>query len=210
MEPRGAGRRGRETRHVRADIERWDRRYAERDVHAEAEPDPWLAGLAPRLDPPRPGALALDVACGAGANAVLLAGRGYDVIGLDASVAGLRLAQAAALRAGARLRLAALDLDRWRPPPARFSVVIAFRFLHRALFPRLAESLEPGGILVCRTFNLGRLRGVPGFNPDYLVAPGELGELFDGLDIIEIDDGDGDCDTSRLLARMPADGPRPR
>ncbi len=189
---------------ARADIERWDRKYGAGDVHSTAEPDPWLAEIAPRLGPGRPGALAVDVACGAGANAVFLARHGFDVIGLDGSLTGLRRARAAASRAGTRLALAALDLDTWSPPPGRFALVTIFRFLDRALFPRLAGALEPGGLLACRTFNLGRLAGVPGFNPEFLLAPGELRTLFAGLEVLEIDDGESDEDTSRLLARRPS------
>ncbi len=191
---------------ARADIERWDRKYAAGDVHSSAEPDAWLAEIAPRLGPARPRALAVDVACGAGANAIFLARRGFDVIGLDGSLTGLRRARAGARRAGTELGLAALDLDAWAPPAGRFALITVFRFLNRALYRRLAGALEPGGLIACRTFNLGRLAGVPGFNPHYLLAPGELAALFAGLEVLEIEDGEGDDDTSRLLARRPGGG----
>jgi SAM-dependent methyltransferase len=184
---------------MQSDIERWERKYAERGPHAGAEPDPWLVDIAPRLTR----GLALDVACGAGANAAFLAGCGFDVIGLDGSLEGLRLARVEARRHGVRVHFAAVDLEHWRPSPERFALVTVFRYLNRALLPALVASLAPGGTFVCKTFNRGRLRRVPGFNPDYLLDPGELAGLVRGLEIVQLDDDERVADASRVLARKP-------
>ena len=67
------------------------RRYAER-THASALLEQWLARL--------PRGRALDVACGAGRNALRLAAAGFTVDALDISAAALERAATAAVDAG--------------------------------------------------------------------------------------------------------------
>ncbi len=61
----------------------WNQRY--RDGHGGGEVDPALEldGIVERFGATR--GLVLDVGCGAGADAVYLANRGFDVIGVDVS-----------------------------------------------------------------------------------------------------------------------------
>jgi len=62
--------------------ERWNRRWAgEERVHAGTAPSRFLVAEVANL---RPGA-ALDLACGAGRNAVWLAEQGWRVTGVDFS-----------------------------------------------------------------------------------------------------------------------------
>ena len=67
----------------------WDERYARGD-HPGPDPDPFLARMATYIDEflPHRGR-ALDLAGGAGRNAVYLAGLGFEVTLVDVSRAGL-------------------------------------------------------------------------------------------------------------------------
>ena len=88
----------------------WDERFQSGD-HASADPDPFLlqlndyAVLFPQTR------RALDVACGAGRNAVWLAEKGWSVTACDISVEGLRRAKALADERNVRLDLFCQDLE---------------------------------------------------------------------------------------------------
>lgn len=95
-----------------------------------------------------PGARVLDVGCGAGRHALLLAARGYEVDGLDLS-ADL-LASIHARQPGA-MRTHCADIA--QPPKeleGRFEAVLGFFMLHHLLDPQAAFAgvagvLRPGG-----------------------------------------------------------------
>ena len=63
------------------DRARWNLRHADRPV--DFSPADSLVALAERPRPIRPGARALDLACGSGRNALFLAQLGYDVLSVD-------------------------------------------------------------------------------------------------------------------------------
>jgi rhodanese-related sulfurtransferase len=155
-------------------------------------PSPWLlsnALLAP------PGARTLDVACGRGRHALLLASAGSSVRALDrdpSCVARLR-----AIARGLRLPLDAELVDLERSEPAlgedEWELVLVFDQLVRPLFPRLVRALRPGGILICE----GLLRehalrhGLPS-RREQLLEPGELPALVAPLEIVRQREGEAE------------------
>lgn len=78
----------------------WDDRYADADAVWSGAPNGALVDEAASLAQGR----VLDVGCGEGADAVWLAGRGWDVTALDVSSVALRRAQQAAQAAGVAVR----------------------------------------------------------------------------------------------------------
>jgi tellurite methyltransferase len=186
----------------RADRERWNRKYAAGNPHPDFAPDPILTQYAQLLDG---NGWALDVACGVGHNALYLARRGYDVLAVDGSLAGLQYGRAAAHAVSRPVHFVAADLDHFAPPPERFSLVLVVRFLSRPLLPRLKEALVPGGLMIYQTFNLNWRRANPAFNPDYLLAPGELAEAFGDFEVIATNDAmDIADDLTYWIGRRPA------
>jgi SAM-dependent methyltransferase len=100
--------------------------------------------------PPR----ALDLACGAGREAVYLALAGYEVDAVDVLPDALARAQDLARRCGVRLGTIQQDLKRLPALPAeRYDIVIVFRFLHRPLLPAIGRSVAPGGFIVYEAFH---------------------------------------------------------
>jgi SAM-dependent methyltransferase len=128
------------------------------------------------------------VACGVGHNALHLARCGFEVVAVDGSLAGLRHCRAQLRATPLPVHLVAADLDRFVPPPERFALVLVVRFLSRPLVPLLKRALVPGGLLIYQTFNRHRLLMNPGFNPDYLLEPGELATLFADFESIASND----------------------
>lgn len=146
----------------------------------------------------------LDVACGAGGNAIFAAQRGCSVVGVDASLEGLRIAARRAKAAGLSLSLVNVDLQSWRPPPARFDLVMVFRYLNRDLFPSLQSTIRPSGVLIYKTFNRNFLGQKPDMNPEYLLEPGELKRCFANFDEIATNDGAANREVSSWwIGRKP-------
>lgn len=165
---------------MKADIERWNEKFADREPADAPSPDPWLVAT-PHLPP---GGRALDLAAGSGHNAVWLAEQGFDVTAIDGSINGLSLAKRLARRRGVNLCAAVYDLEHFELA-GRFDLVIVMQYLNRPLFARLPGWLARDGILAVKTFNRDFLEKRPGFNPEYVLADGELPRLFGGLEIIE-------------------------
>ncbi|KAA3627412.1 MAG: class I SAM-dependent methyltransferase [Proteobacteria bacterium] len=165
---------------MKSDIDRWNRKFAGREVGDEPTPDPLLT-RCPYLPP---GGRALDVASGSGNNAVWLAQHGFDVTAIDGSVEGMRLAMALAARRGVRIRPIVADLDRVTLAGV-FDLVIVMHYLNRPLYRSLHDRLAPGGVLIAKTFNRDFLESRPGFNEDFVLATGELCELFGDLEVLD-------------------------
>jgi tellurite methyltransferase len=154
---------------------------------------------------------ALDVACGAGRDAVFLAQHGFDVEGCDHDPAALERVQALARRHGVTVRTERRDLE-WRglaPLARRFDLVVCFRFLHRPLFPWMEDAVAPGGWLVYETFRTGQERFGRPFRPHFLLGPGELAGAFPALETVHYEEREpeGGPVTARLLARRPEEAP---
>ncbi len=192
--------------HVRgeSDRQRWDRKYAAGEGPAHFKAKPFLTRHHQLLV----GGRALDVACGFGGNALYLASLGYLVDAVDASGFALGKARGEATRRGLPINFVQADLSRWRVPPARYDLIVVFFYLNRALMPALVAGLRPGGLLFQANRNRRFLAVRPGFDPDYLLQPGELGRLarVAGLEVVYDTDGVPDDETgedhdSRLIAQ---------
>ena len=164
---------------------RWDERYT-----TAREPGP-PAGLLLDWLEHLPRGRALDIACGAGANTLLLAERGVgQVFGVDISPVALKIAARAARRRRLSVHLLAADVTVFPLPFARFDTICVFRFLERSLAPRLVAALRPGGVLIYETFTLDQLAF--GYGPrsaSWLLRPGELPGLFAKLSVLHYAEG---------------------
>ena len=88
-----------------------------------------------------------------------------------------------------------------------FSAVVCFRYLHRPLFPFLMQAVEPGGMIVYETFTTGNRQFGRPSNPDFLLRPGELRELFQNWQILHSYEGiqhGPDRAIAQIAARKPA------
>ncbi len=123
----------------------------------------------------------LDVACGSGRHARWIAARGLEVVAVDRApqtIPGVHFVQE--------------DLEGNRPwpfPGEQFGGIVVANYLHRPLYPQLIAGLAPGGVLIYETFMAGNERFGRPSNPDYLLRPGELLEVFGGLRIIAFEQG---------------------
>lgn len=144
---------------------------------------------------------ALDLACGFGQNAIWLAQNGYSTLGLDLSPVALTRARARAIQSGvcARTLFVQVDLETtWPLPDQAFDLVCVFRFLNRRLFPAIRASLQPGGLVVYSTRHTGALAHHPSATHEFLLARGELEQVFSDWQILHAAEGEVDAE---LIAR---------
>ena len=161
---------------TQADREKWDQRYADGSYLSRAHPSPFLVERLAEL----PKGRALDLACGAGRNALCLAEAGYEVEAMDISGVAIERARATAPARGVEVDWRVADLDDFTPPPGRFDLITVIRYTNRKLMERLPEGLTEGGILLIE-HHLRTSAPVAGPSSHaFRLAPNELIDLFHG------------------------------
>ena len=171
-------------------------------------PSPFLETIVARLPDAAQGECrVLDLAAGAGREAVFLAQRGYRVEAWDHDRGALENAQALALRHDATIETQVRDLERRDPclPVGEHRVVMVFRFLHRPLFPRIVAAVAAGGCVVYETYLKGQERFGRPKHPRFLLDPGELPGHFPEFAIEHYEESmpENGPFLARLLARKP-------
>jgi SAM-dependent methyltransferase len=131
----------------------WSRTLHERaDQVARRPPNGHLISEIGRLEP----GVALDAGCGHGADALWLAGRGWQVTAVDFSAAALAQGRSTAEAAGpdlaGRIDWVEGDLATWIPGPGRYDLVVSL-YVHIAgpvaeMVGRMAGAVAPGGTLL--------------------------------------------------------------
>ena len=189
---------------TREDRTRWDERYRDGDWADIDEPATIMKDAEAWLDPP---GLALDVACGAGRNALYLARSGFSVVAVDISWEGLQRLSQRARAEQLDIHPVHADLERFKLPAAKFDVIVNTRFLLRSLFPAIHSSLKPGGLLVFETFNVDELEVLGGdIRREFALERGELRAAFADFEILLYEEGvferrEGERGLARLLAK---------
>lgn len=138
-------------------------------LHGTGAPSPWVARWAHLI---RPGARALDLACGYGRHTRWLAELGAQVSAIDRDADALATL---ATLAGVTTCEADLEGAAWPlTDDVQFDVVVVTNYLYRPLLARIAACVAPGGVLLYETFAQGNERFGKPSNPLFLLAPGEL------------------------------------
>ena len=151
-------------------------------AHGPAEPSVWVCRFAGLI---AAGGQALDVACGHGRHSRYLTQLGLRVDAVD------RDAQAIAevgTIPGVRAVQADIEGGVWPYRGQRFNGVVVTNYLHRPLLSVLRDSLSPDGVLIYETFALGNERYGRPSNPEFLLRPGELLRMAQGLRVIAYED----------------------
>ena len=127
---------------------------------------------------------ALDLACGLGANALLLASHGLQTSAWDVSLVAMEKLKAHANEKCLDVDVQARDVVARPPEPESFDVIVVHRFLDRKLFPTLINALKPEGLLYYQTFIKNKASDSGPSNPDYLLGSNELLKLCVPLQIL--------------------------
>jgi SAM-dependent methyltransferase len=115
--------------------------------------------------------MVLDLACGSGRHARLLAACGHPVLAVDRDEAAL-----GKLQNIPGIVTAALDLEgeQWPLAGQRFAGIVVTNYLWRRRLGDLLAMLAPGGVLIYETFMIGNEAYGKPSNPAFLLQPGEL------------------------------------
>lgn len=130
-----------------AETERWDQVYAGEPHLYTTEPNALLVEVAQAMPPGR----ALDLGTGQGRNAAWLAGRGWDVTGVDVSAVGVRQARAS----DARVHVVQQAVEEFDMGVDAWDLIAAI-YVHGVLLrasERVIAALRPGGVLVVEGFH---------------------------------------------------------
>lgn len=178
------------------DRDKWEARYRSGAYRDRTNPSELVAEYAPDALATQRSAggareyEALDLACGAGRNALYLASLGYRVDAVDISAEALQRGQRAAREAGYRISWIQRDLDQGLPRGLEdYDLILIVRYLDLSLVAAAAERLRPGGYLICEA-HLASDRPVIGpRDQNVRVAPGELRTAAVGLQVVEYWEG---------------------
>ena len=137
----------------------------------EIPPAPWVVRHCGLI---APGGRVLDLACGNGRHARLLAGLGFDVIAVDRNFEAI-----AKLSAVPGITAMQLDLegDGWPLAAQTFAGIVVTNYLWRPQLPAVLAMLAPGGVLIYETFMRGNEAYGKPSSPGFLLRPGELREI---------------------------------
>jgi tellurite methyltransferase len=159
------------------DRDKWNQRYTE-DSYRKSNPVSLLSEWLPRVPPGK----ALDVACGAGRNAVFMAESGYRVDAVDISLEGLKLAAHKATDSGLNINWIEHDLDQPFAFDRDYNLIVVLWYVNLPLIERLCDCLAPGGYLLCEEHLCCDAEVIGPGNPDFRVAPDSLRAAVSTLD----------------------------
>lgn len=161
------------------DIRGWDERYRQKARAREdfaAGPTQLLVDTARRLNP----GSALDLACGAGRNALWLARAGWRVTAVDGSSAAIQALEEEAERRNLPVNAKVADLHgAFCIEEARWDLILIAYYLQRELFERAKSGVARSGVLIAIVHTTE-----PGEEPTATrLRPGELKSYFAGWEI---------------------------
>ena len=190
-----------------AERDKWDARYRAGAYADRAHPTALLADWLDRS----PRGRALDIACGAGRNALFLAAAGYAVDAVDISPAGLDRGRRTAAERRIDVTWHCIDLEE-RPdalPSGPYDLVVWVRYVNAALWPAVLSRLAPGGHLLVEQHLVANAEVVGPTSAAFRLAPGELAraaaELLTlyGHEGLVVDPDGRTAALAQLIARRP-------
>ncbi len=124
---------------------------------------------------------ALDLACGLGGNALLLARQGLETEAWDISSVALERLTEKSRSCNLQIQTKQVKITAETMSRQAFDVIVVSRFLDRSLCQAISAALKPNGLLFYQTFVVDKLTTSGPSNPDYLLRRNELLSLFSSL-----------------------------
>jgi len=182
------------------DIQEWDERYRDSASNAQSAPTPLVVRTTASLRPGR----ALDLACGAGRNALWLASHGWQVAAVDGSSTAIEILKRQNPSIDARV--ADLEAGEFEIGESAWDLILVCYYLQHDLFEPVKRGVKPGGLALVIVHLIE-----PGHESSrFSVQPGELRGRFEGWEILHSHEGKPDDPEHRravaeIVARRPPD-----
>ena len=132
----------------------------------------------------KPGGTVLDLACGSGRHVLWLSEHGLTVTGVDRDAGAL-----SAVEGPAELIVADIEGGAWPLTGRVFDAVVVTNYLWRPLWSAVLGALAEGGVLIYETFADGQQTVGKPSRPEFLLQPGELLTVCQGLRVVAFEDG---------------------
>lgn len=161
------------------DRDKWNKRYREGAYAERMRPSALLEQWLERVPPGR----AIDIACGAGRNALYLAEQGFEVDAVDISGDAITRARETAEQSGLKVNWIEHDLDEPLSLDASYQLILIIRYVNLPLIQQLCTKLAPGGFLVCEEHLVTDADVIGPKNHAYRVRPGDLRAAAKGLQV---------------------------
>jgi SAM-dependent methyltransferase len=150
-------------------------------MHGTEEASSWIRRWA-HLVPAD--AAVLDVACGHGRHLRFFSDLGHAVTGVDRDEQAV-----ASLATLGEVVCADIENGPWPFTGRTFDAVVVTNYLWRPLMPAILACVAPGGVLLYETFSAGNESVGKPSRPDFLLRPGELLAVCEGLRVVAFEDG---------------------
>ena len=159
---------------------KWDAIYADQqcDLLSAAEVVEQNLHLLPSSG------VALDLACGLGANSIQLAKHGLDVHAWDVSSVALDKLSLYSQQHDFNIIASERDVENNPPNEDSYDVVVVSNFLYRPILKNICNSLKHGGLLFYQTFTVEKAAPIGPTNPDYLLNKNELLKVCSEFEIL--------------------------
>jgi 2-polyprenyl-3-methyl-5-hydroxy-6-metoxy-1,4-benzoquinol methylase len=178
----------------------WNERYAGHNYLYGTEANTFLVENVDLLCGP-----VLSLSEGEGRNAVFMASRGLNVLGVDCSEIGLQKAQSLAKSRGVVIETEVADLVEFQPKENHYGSVISISahlpsFIRNRFYPLIERALKPGGIVLLEAYSENQLAKNTGGpkDIDMLMTVEKLRQEFEHLEPIlareierEVSEGEG-------------------
>lgn len=170
-----------------AERDKWNARYAAGAYADREHPTQLLVDWLQRARKGR----ALDVACGAGRNAIYLAQNEYTVDAVD--ISGIALDRASRRAQALSLPInwieGDLDLGEQAIPARLYELIILVRYVDARLYELLPAHLAPGGILISEQHLRTDEVVIGPKSPEFRLRAGELRSATANLNLIHFFEG---------------------
>lgn len=125
--------------------------------------------------------IAVDLACGLGANAIFLAKHGLTVHAWDISDEAIKKLNQFSKQQKTILHTKVCEVEEQLCGENIFDVICCCYFLERSIVKNIIQALRPNGLLFFQTFIHEKVSDVGPTNPSYRLAENELLHLFSPL-----------------------------
>lgn len=129
-------------------------------------------------------AIALDLACGRGANAICLAENNLNTHAWDISSSALELLVKQAKKKSLTINTETRDVSANPPNANSFDIVVVSRFLDRSIIDAIKSAVKRNGLIFYQTFTKEKVNTSGPSNPEYLLDKNELLHFFDDWNIL--------------------------